>query len=387
MHAPDRRERAAFTLVFLGQSAALSRFVQQIAVASKAHANASFDFIVSAGTELAADLEKIGVPVTQVRTFSRTAPWQLAWNFAATRNRIVEQVATTRPDAVITLMPHVWSPLIAPAIKRSGTRYATIVHDATPHPGDWTAWVTTWLLRDADAADLVLTLSRTVSEQLAVRGRIPPARIIQLFHPDLSSAVAPEPRMLPTQRPLRILFFGRIMAYKGLPLLIDAVELLTRDGVAVSLGVAGEGDLGDSRSRLDALGAEIINRWIADDEAAALLARYDAMACSHIEASQSGVAALAFGHGMPVIALPVGGIAEQVVDAKTGILAKDVSARGFAEAVKRLIGEGDLYDGICRHLAATRADRSMPRFLEELERAVVGAGLLQRAPVQPRRGR
>jgi len=378
VRAPDHRERTAITLIFLGRSAALSRFVQQMALSSRAHASASFDFIVADGTELSVELQKIGVPVTCVRTFSRAAPWQLAQNYPAARKRIARHVAETRPDAVITLMPHVWSPLIAPTIKRSGTLYATIVHDATPHPGDWTARVTTWLLRDASVADLVITLSRTVFDQLAARGQIPPARIAQLFHPDLNSAVSPEPRALPTNRPFRILFFGRIMAYKGLPLLIEAIELLRRDRIAVSLGVAGEGDLGASRSRLEALGAEIINRWIADDEAAALLARYDAMACSHIEASQSGVAALAFGHAMPVVALPVGGVAEQVVDARTGVLAKHVSARGFADAVERLINEDNLYHGICRHLVATQNERSMPRFLAALERAVTTARLLQR---------
>ena len=115
--------------------------------------------------------------------------------------------------------------------------------------------------------------------------------------------------------------------------------------------------------------AEIINRWIDDDGATALLGRYDAMACSHIGASQSGVAALAFGHDMPVVALPVGGVAEQVADAETGVLANDVSAKGFADAARRLIMEDGLYDGICRHLAATRCNRSMSRFVAELANA------------------
>ncbi len=374
LRASDQGERRALTVIHLGRSAALSRFAQQMAVASKTLANTSLDFIVADGTELATELETIGVPVTRIRTFSHLTPWHLARYFPAARKMIAQHVAETRPKAVVTLMPHIWSPLIAPGIKRSGVLYATIVHDAAPHPGDWTAWVTRWLLRDASIADVAITLSRTVADQLASSGVIDPARIVRIFHPDLHPSAAPEPRSLATDRPFRILFFGRIMAYKGLPLLIEATEMLRNEGVAVSLGVAGQGDLGASRRPLDALSAEVINRWIPDQEAPELLARYDAMVCSHIEASQSGVAALAFGHGMPVVALPVGGVAEQVVDAKTGVLARHVSARGLADAVKRLITDKGLYDGICRHLASTQSDRSMLRFLAVLERAVTPEG-------------
>ena len=56
------------------------------------------------------------------------------------------------------------------------------------------------------------------------------------------SSVAPERPHVP----LRVLFLGRIMAYKGLPLLIEAVEKLRTEGMPVSLGVAGEGDIADS---------------------------------------------------------------------------------------------------------------------------------------------
>ena len=49
--------------------------------------------------------------------------------------------------------------------------------------------------------------------------------------------------------------------YKGLSLLLDAIELLRAEGIHVHLGVAGAGDIADERGRLDALGAEVVNRW------------------------------------------------------------------------------------------------------------------------------
>jgi glycosyltransferase involved in cell wall biosynthesis len=156
------------------------------------------------------------------------------------------------------------------------------------------------------------------------------------------------------------------MKYKGLPLLLDAVELLRREGLDLKLGVAGAGNLQSERSRLAVLGAEVINRWIDDDEVGPLLARYDAVALSHIEASQSGVAATAFGNGMPVVGMPVGGLVEQIVDGRTGVLAQRMTVRAFADAIRRLASEPGLYDGIVDHLRGSAENRSMQRFLDQI---------------------
>jgi glycosyltransferase involved in cell wall biosynthesis len=194
----------------------------------------------------------------------------------------------------------------------------------------------------------------------------PADRVLTLFHPDLTFGTLPANRTRSTDKPLRLLFFGRILAYKGLPLLIEAVEMLRAEGIAVELGVAGLGNIGPDRRRLEALGAEVINRWIADDEIPPLLARYDAIALSHVEASQSGVAAAAFGSCMPVIGMPVAGIAEQVADGRTGVMAHRPSARSFADAIHRLAIDPDLYRRISHHLWETAYERSMARFIDEL---------------------
>jgi glycosyltransferase involved in cell wall biosynthesis len=114
------------------------------------------------------------------------------------------------------------------------------------------------------------------------------------------------------------------------------------------------------------LGAEVINRWLSDAETDELLARYDAMACSHVEASQSGVAALAFGNCMPVIATPVGGLSEQVIFGRTGVLAAAATPQAFADAVHQLVTIPNLYDQISAQLMQTREQRSMHKFLTEL---------------------
>jgi glycosyltransferase involved in cell wall biosynthesis len=228
---------------------------------------------------------------------------------------------------------------------------------------------------------MVVTLSRTVADRLVGAGRVPAARIMPLFHPDLHYESPSSVRQRMAGDPLRLLFFGRILKYKGLPLLIDAVEKLRAEGVSIQLGVAGAGNIRHERSRLEALRAEIINRWIADREIGPLLARYDAVALSHIEASQSGVAAMAFGHRMPVVAPPVGGLVEQVEDGRTGILAQRPSGASLADAIRRLALDTNLYNSMSHNLATTADGRSMRRFVAQLADVIHGgpAGVTQTA--------
>jgi glycosyltransferase involved in cell wall biosynthesis len=247
-------------------------------------------------------------------------------------------------------------------------KYVTIIHDAVGHPGDRTGLIMPWLRSEAYLADLVVTLSRAVADKLVELG-VPSERVLPLFHPDLTYGGAPEPRERAAGTPLRLLFLGRIMKYKGLPLLIDAVEALQAQRVVVRLGVAGSGDLGPECARLSRLGAEVINRWLGDSEIRPLLARYDALALPHIEASQSGVAATAFRGGLPVVAMPVGGIFEQVIDGERGILAANENTDALAVAIRRLATDAALYNRISTHLCQTAADRSMATFV----RAVVAS--------------
>ena len=191
-----------------------------------------------------------------------------------------------------------------------------------------------------------------------------------LFHPDLTYGSRPVTRERAVGAPLKLLFFGRILKYKGLPLLLSAVELLLREGLAIKIGVVGEGNLRPQRGLLSSLGAEVINRWLDDHEVAPLLARYDAMALSHIEATQSGVAAVAFGNCMPVIGMPAGGIAEQIVDGRTGVLAGQITARSLADAIHRLATDANLYRQISQHLAATAQDRSARQFISSVVRII-----------------
>jgi glycosyltransferase involved in cell wall biosynthesis len=300
-----------------------------------------------------------------IETFSRgTGAISSAWRIRQLRRRLEQRLRTEEIQTVIELMPHVWSPFVMPVVRRTNATYCTIVHDAGGHAGDPTAWANSLLQRTIPIAHLTIALSQSVADKLVADGKVAADKIATLFHPDLAFGPMPQQRGLSRDRPIRLLFFGRIMPYKGLPLFLETIERLKSAGMAVEAGIFGQGALGPSAGRAYALGVKVINRWLSEDDIASVLSHYDVMLLSHLEASQSGVAAAAFGAGLPVVATPVGGLKEQVKDGVTGVLAARVDAAALADGVRRLVHEPGLYERICRNLHDSRRERSVERFIE-----------------------
>jgi len=354
----------------------LSRFALDVARAALARPGISAAISVSRQNESFDAFAELGEAVVPIDTFSaNVGALSQAWRIPMIRRQLAQHVARHRPAVVIELMPHVWSSFVAPAFKAAGVRYATIVHDASSHPGDYRSTSIAWLTRRTlRQADLILTLSATVACRIEAAGEARRSRIFTLFHPDLDFGGQ---RTLEPPRPgepLRLAFFGRIMRYKGLPLFLDMVEMLRADGVAVDIGVFGEGDLGDSAARLETMGAEVVNRWLTEAEIGECLSRFHAVVLSHTEASQSGVAAAAFGAGLPVVATPVGGIVEQVQDGVTGVLAARVDGPALADAAKRLLRDHPLYHTICRNIVTLKGNRSVAGFVDRCVDYALHAG-------------
>lgn len=294
-----------------------------------------------------------------------------AWRIPLIRNQLKKFLQQRRVHTIIDLMPHIWMPFILPVIKKAGIRYIALLHDADVHPGDWRTWLAHRAMSAClSQADHVVALSEAVAQSWLGQGdeRLP--KVTTLFHPDLTFSTGATRSRRALSGPVRLAFLGRIMPYKGLSLFVDTVARLKARGVHVICGVFGEGDLGADGPRLASLDAEIVNRWLDEEEIASILARYDVLIASHREASQSGVVAAALGAGLPVIATPVGGLAEQIDHGRTGLVAAAVSAEALADAVSHLVGTENLYAEMCATIQARAEVRSMTRFAREVLKLV-----------------
>lgn len=359
--------------LYLGRRGAMTQFTLELA-RSAARAGRDIVLCISRQNELLPAYQELGVRLMLVDTFTSMSGVLLnSWEIVRIRRALQQRIRQDRIDAVVELMPHVWSPVIAPAIRSAGARYGLVVHDADRHDGDLVSG--SKIIHDLaiPQADVVFTLSQFVAGKLEENGTASPARIRSLFHPDLYAGAASERRRRPGG-PVRLLFFGRLLRYKGLSLFLDTIELLRRDGIAVQAGVFGSGSTEAETNRLAALGVEVCNRWLTHEEIPSVLTTYDAVVLSHLEASQSGVVAAALGLEIPVVVTPVGGLPEQVIDGKTGVVASRVEASALAEGVRRLFETLGLYDAIRRRIGETKASRSMDVFVETCIAQVLTAG-------------
>lgn len=351
--------------LYWGRRGAMPQFTLQLAHAALAIPGLTPTICISRQNALFAQYTDLGEALLAVDTFATNlGALTQAWRLPAIKTRLAAHIKEHNIQAVIDLMPHIWSPYIVPTIKAASARYVAIAHDASAHPGDTTHRVKSLIDRCLTSADCVITLSQSVADHLAATGTVPPERIVPLFLPDLDfgttqSLPAPGPG-----EPLRLIFLGRIMPYKGLGLLLDALDIGRAQGHRVHLGVFGEGHLAPHQQRLANLNAEVINRWLTEAEIADVLPRYHAAVLSHTEASQSGVAAIAFGAGLPVIATPVGGLIEQIQDGITGLLATEPTAPALAAAITRLATNPILYATLRSNIAASQDTRSMRRFVQ-----------------------
>lgn len=363
------RSETRILLLYLGRRGAMSRFTFEAMQAAASTPGMRASVCISKQNESSELYAEFGPDLISVDTFgSHVGAVLSAWRIPLIGRRLAAEIKSRRISVVIDLMPHVWSAALARYIRRADAKYLAVAHDAEAHPGDSTSLVKSVTDLALRQADFVVTLSESVANELRASRRIQGQRLVTLFLPVLSYRSPSELTPRREDQPLRLLFLGRIMPYKGLTLFAEMLEILRGRGHRIEAGVFGEGDLGAEAPRLAKIGAEVVNRWLSDEEIGSALARYDVVVVSHVEASQSGVIAAAFGAGLPVVATPVGGLPEQVAHGVNGLVAAEASAQALAAAIERIVLEKGLYDVLCAGVRKQLDERSMQRFVAECAR-------------------
>ncbi|MCP6758401.1 MAG: glycosyltransferase family 4 protein [Fischerella sp. CENA71] len=227
----------------------------------------------------------------------------------------------------------------------------TTIHDVVRHPGDrqnvfgseYTRKITfhrsQQLIVHADLLKNALLQELAVSEQ----------RVRVLPHGELGSLYQKLAASKDVVRePYTLLFLGRIWPYKGLKYLLEAIPLVAEHIPEVKLIIAGRGENLQQYfpNGYDEKRYEILNRYIQDTEIADLFQRSTAVILPYIEASQSGVAAIAYGMGTPVIASDIGGLSEMIKHEKDGLLVPPRNVRALADAIIHLLSDRNLQQQI-----------------------------------------
>ncbi len=210
-------------------------------------------------------------------------------------------------------------------------------------------------------------------------------------------AASPPPSPPPSPRPspggpLRILCLAELRRSRGVLDLLSACLSLDHDGWELTLAGADTrtATMGQSvRESLAAMADEDPRVRVLEqpgDGGAALLAAADLVVLADRVQAASEVGELALGAGLPLLATPVGGHTELVVDGVTGWLAEDFGPRALARALapllaaperlERLRADGAIaahaarladpartlaaYDGLAVELGAARGAQPLP---------------------------
>jgi glycosyltransferase involved in cell wall biosynthesis len=204
-------------------------------------------------------------------------------------------------------------------------------------------WLVRWAARRSDRVVAISTYTAAELRELADV----PIEVIPY------TTSLPEPPALPRTGGgvATVLFVGRLVERKGVPVLIEAMSLLPGGG-SVRLEIVGEGPerptLEAAAQRLGIADRIEFRGKVSSAELQAAYARASAFVLPSIfdargDTEGLGVVALeAMNYGTPVVASRIGGIPDIVEDGVTGVLVPPGDAAALAAALRRVLDEPGL---------------------------------------------
>jgi glycosyltransferase involved in cell wall biosynthesis len=242
------------------------------------------------------------------------------------------------PDVVHMQQGHLWFSFSLPFLRRP---LVMTIHDPRHHLGDRASQRTPQSIIDYGfrRADQVIVMAEQLRPVVRELG-LDDERIHVVPHLALgersSTEAVPEEEFL-------VLFFGRIWPYKGLDYLIHAEPLVSATVPQVHFLIAGQGE-DFSRYRSMMVHPErftVHNRFVPQEECARYFQRASFVVLPYVDASQSGVIAMAYTYGKPVVATTVGGLPEMVDHGQTGLLVPPRDVDALSQAIVHFLQNPD----------------------------------------------
>jgi glycosyltransferase involved in cell wall biosynthesis len=268
--------------------------------------------------------------------------------------RIGNKIKNEKPDIILVRF---WLPFMGPALgtilrrvrKNNHTKIVCLADNIIPHekrPGDLA--FTKYFI---SACDGFITMSEKVLMDLKQLEKNKPAKLVS--HPlydnfgKAVSKIEARQKIGIDQQAKIILFFGFIRKYKGLDLLLSAMNDKGIRESGIKLLIAGEfyEDAKQYQDQIKQLGIEeqLILRtdFIPDSEVKYYLCAADVVIQPYKSATQSGVTPLAYHFEKPMIVTNVGGLPALVPDGKVGLVVEP-SPESIAAGILKFYQLGEM---------------------------------------------
>lgn len=283
--------------------------------------------------------------------------------------KTAKQIKEFNPDVLII---GYWMPFMAPSLGfvagklKKACKVVAVVHNAIPHETKFydKPFINYFLKRN----DAYIALSQAVKDDLLQMK--PDAKVMMMEHPvynhfgdvlnrdeELKSlSINPSKKVL--------LFFGLIREYKGLDVLLHALNELTKEYHLIVAGECyGSFDKYQEIITTNNLSSRVslVNEYISDNEVNKYFSAADVCILPYKSATQSGITAVSHHFNLPLIATDVGGLKESVKDGVTGLIVKDNNAASLKDSIETYFTE-DLQQKFAKNIALEKSQNSWPNF-------------------------
>ena len=261
----------------------------------------------------------------------------------------VRKLKSSKPDVFVV---NYWMPFFAPMYAFLARRFSNsvfkvaLIHNLIPHEERFfDGFLNKLFLKNFDA---FIVLSEKVNKDLLS------------YRPDAISKVIPHPtyaqfgarkdfqlarEYFSIEKDAKVLlFFGLIRDYKGLDILIDAMDFLDDKYVLL---IAGE-IYGDKKKYLKAIKAikkgKVIlhDHFIEDENVSNYFSAADCCVLPYKSGTQSGIQAIAASFEVPVLVSKNGGLHESITDGKNGFTLEELNPRSLSDKIQNIFSGGKL---------------------------------------------
>jgi glycosyltransferase involved in cell wall biosynthesis len=281
-----------------------------------------------------------------------------------------------KPDLIIVKF---WLPFMGPcfgsilriAKGNKHTRVVSILDNVIPHekrPGDIA--FTKYFLKPVDA---FVAMSKEVLNDLKTFSNKPAVYTPHPLYDNYGASIPKEKaieklQLVPNEK--HILFFGFIRKYKGLDLLLEAMNDTRIKALNIKLIIAGEyyGDEQFYTELIEQLNlktsVKLFTEFIPNDEVSYYFSAADLVVQPYRTATQSGITQIAYHFEKPMIVTNVGGLAENVPDGKVGFVA-EANATSIADAIIKFYQPNSLPD-LLENIQTEKKKYSWNTFIDKM---------------------
>lgn len=276
-------------------------------------------------------LIRIKAPPSVIKTAFYTNPLHF--------KSIISKIKKIDPEIIHFVDNHPWYLFLLKPFKDK--KFFMTQHDITPHLGEpikgkITSHVNRVLHKKVEK---VCVLGYMLREDLIRLYHVPREKISVYLMGDFSFYLKWKKKNI-TEDSNTILFFGRILDYKGLDVLLKAMPLLVKKNPQIKLIVAGEGDIAPYSkliNNIDKRNIEVVHRYIPEQEVPQFFQRSSIIVMPYRDASSSGIVPIAYVFKKALICSDVGALHEFVDHNKTGVLIKPEDSKILANEIFSLL--------------------------------------------------